>query len=252
MAGADGDAVDARPAPGCPPRDAVKSSEPAEEPALTTTRSCSASARTPRLRIVLEVVGHAAQAGDERSPPPRPSRPAPASCTRRCRPVAGAPGCREADQLGAGGEDGDARPAVDRHGRVAAAGDRPQILRPQAVVGGQHQLAWPPCPRPSAARSARAGVAAMISMASPAGGRDELRVLDLDHGVGGGRQRVARVHVDRPATPTASRERLRLGGAAGLLGAHGVAVHGRGVVVGRRDARPDWRGRHPPQAGGHG
>ena len=144
------------------------------------------------------------------------------------------------DQFGARGLDGDARPPVDGDLRVPAAGDRAQVLGPQPVVGGQHQfggdhvLAHGPHIGPRRAGREDLDVIGAVLLHG-------LGMLDHDDRVHAVGQGVAGVD-GHGLLAHAQQDGAGLGGAACVLAAHGVAVHGRGVVVGRRDPRPDRLG----------
>jgi hypothetical protein len=104
----------------------------------------------------------------------------------------GLSGVARQHQLGAGGDDRHARAAVDGDLGMAAAGDGADVLRADAVVGGQHQfgrhhvLAHRAHIAPGRHRRQNLDAVAVRR-------RHRLRLLDHDHGVGVGRQRVAGV-----------------------------------------------------------
>ena len=145
-------------------------------------------------------------------------------------------------QLAAGRQDVHARPASQQHAVMAAAGQRPQIHRPQHVVGRQHQfagdhiLAQRPHVLPGRDRAANCDAFAV----------QFLRMLDHDDAVRAWRQRVAGVDWLRLFRQP-QRERARLGRAARPCRCHRVAVHGRRVIVRRGQARVHALCRHPAQ-----
>ena len=137
----------------------------------------------------------------------------------------------EAHQFGAGGDDGDARLATHSQMGMAAADRCAKVLRAQLVVGWQHQLSRHDvlAHGPHVPPGRRGGHDLNYRLVALA---NKLRVLDHNHRVGEGGQRVAGINIccfdaqDQPFWHG-------LGSASGVLGAHRVAVH-RGRVVVRR------------------
>ena len=145
------------------------------------------------------------------------------------------------DQLVSRGNDGDPGPRLDRNHGVAGRQERAQIVRPQPVrarqehLRGHHVL---PHQAHVVPRRHRFQDLHALVIHLP-------HLLDHDHGIGPQGKRVAGVYIAETALDALpvgnALESLggEFGRAEGIFGAHADSVHGRGVVMGRRDAGKD-------------
>jgi len=159
-------------------------------------------------------------------------------------------------QLGARRLDGHPRLAAHAKPRMAGTGRRADILRPQQMIGRQDQLgrddvfAHRPhmLPRrhrgqhldrlPAGLLLCRFAALLICRLAF----FPHLHIFHHDHRVRAGGQGIAGVHVER-LLADGQVDRPRFGCAARVFGAHRVAVHGGGMIMGRGDERPHRLGR---------